>query len=87
VREDVMRSETIKIEYYDQDFKFHSEEYSGIRSRVIQHEYDHLEGVLFVDHLSSLKKMIIKRKLTEISKGLINPKYKMIFPLQKKRIN
>ncbi len=87
IREDVMRCETIRIEYYDENFVFHNEEYSGIRSRVIQHEYDHLEGILFVDRLSSLKKMILKRKLTDISKGLVNPKYKMIFPHQKKRIN
>jgi peptide deformylase len=87
VREDVMRCETIQIDYYDENFVFHSETFSGIRSRVVQHEYDHTEGILFVDHLSSLKKMIIKRKLTEISKGLIKPKYKMIYPSQKKHIN
>ncbi|HNZ43803.1 MAG TPA: peptide deformylase [Bacteroidales bacterium] len=86
IREDVVRHETIKIEYYDENFNFFSEEYSGIISRVIQHEYDHLEGVLFVDRLSSLKKMVLKRKLTDISKGLVKTKYKMIFPLQKKHV-
>ncbi len=87
IREDVMRQESIKIEYYDENFNFHTEEYSGILARVIQHEYDHLEGILFVDKLSSLKKMVLKRKLTDISKGLINTKYKMICPLQKKHAN
>lgn len=87
VREDVLRKENIHIEYYDEDFNFHSEDFSGIRSRVIQHEYDHLEGILFVDRLSSLKKILIKRRLSEISKGLVSPNYKMIYPFQKKRIN
>ena len=59
--------------------------FSGVIARVIQHEYDHLEGVLFVDRLSSLKKMLLKRKLSDISKGDIKVKYKMIFPNQKKR--
>lgn len=87
VREDILRKENIHIEYFDEDFNFHSEDFSGVRSRVIQHEYDHLEGILFVDRLSSLKKILIKRKLTEISKGLVSPNYKMIYPLQKRRIN
>ncbi|MEI6122736.1 MAG: peptide deformylase [Bacteroidota bacterium] len=85
LREDVTRSEKIHIEYYDQNFVFQSEDYEGIRSRVIQHEYDHLQGILFVDRVSSLKKMLIKRRLSEISKGMVNPPYKMIFPYQKKR--
>ncbi len=85
LREDVIRKSKVHIEYYDQDFNFHSEEFDGVRARVIQHEYDHLQGILFVDRVSSLKKMLIKRRLTEISKGMVSPKYKMIFPHQKKR--
>jgi peptide deformylase len=84
LREDVIRKEKILIEYYDENFNFHSKEYEGICSRVIQHEYDHLEGILFVDKVSSLKKMLIKRKLSDISKGIVTHNYKMIFPVQKK---
>ncbi len=84
VREDVFRKETIKINYFDQNFKEHTEIYSGLAARVIQHEYDHIEGVLFTDKLSSLKKRLIKGKLTNISKGKIHPEYRMRFPLAKK---
>jgi peptide deformylase len=84
LREDVIRKETIQIEYYDENFAFHSEVFNGIRSRVIQHEYDHLEGILFVDKVSSLKKMLIKRRLSDITKGIVTHNYKMIFPVQKK---
>ncbi len=84
LREDVVRKEIIHLEYYDENFVFHSEEFNGIRSRVIQHEYDHLEGVLFVDKVSSLKKMLIKRRLNDITKGIVTHSYKMIFPVQKK---
>ncbi len=84
VREDVFRKETIKIKYLDENFEPHTEEYSGLIARVIQHEYDHIEGVLFTDKLSSLKKRLIKGKLTNISKGKINAEYRMKFPLAKK---
>ena len=84
VREDVYRKETIKINYFDADFKEYTEEYSGLIARVIQHEYDHIEGVLFTDKLSSLKKRMLKGKLTNISKGKINADYRMRFPLMKK---
>jgi peptide deformylase len=84
LREDVVRKEKILIEYYDENFNFHKEEFDGIRSRVIQHEYDHLEGILFVDKVSSLKKMLIKRRLSDITKGIVTHSYKMIFPVQKK---
>lgn len=84
VREDVFRNETIKIKYLDENFKEHTEVYDGLAARVIQHEYDHIEGVLFTDKLSSLKKRLIKGKLTNISKGKITPDYKMRFPLAKK---
>ncbi len=85
VREDVFRQEKIKIEYYDENFKKHTEEYTGIAARIIQHEYDHIEGILFTDKLSPLKKRLIKGKLTNISKGKIKVDYRMKFPLAKKR--
>ncbi|MBQ4804299.1 peptide deformylase [Aquimarina sp. MMG015] len=84
VREDVFRKETIKINYLDENFVQHTETYSGLAARVIQHEYDHIEGVLFTDKLSSLKKRLIKGKLTNISKGKISADYRMKFPLAKK---
>ncbi|MCL4158559.1 UNVERIFIED_CONTAM: hypothetical protein GTU68_031507 [Idotea baltica] len=85
VREDVFRKPEITIEYFDENFKKHTEKYDGLIARVIQHEYDHIEGVLFTDKLSSLKKRLIKGKLTNISKGKINVDYKMRFPNQKKK--
>lgn len=80
VREDVKRKETIRIEYYDENFVKHTETFSDIRARVIQHEYDHIEGVLFTDHLSALKKKLVKGKLAKISQGDISVNYKMRFP-------
>lgn len=84
IREDVFRKPDIVIEYYDEDFNKHTEEYSGLAARVIQHEYDHIEGVLFTDKLSSLKKRLIKKKLSNISKGKITVDYRMKFPELKK---
>jgi peptide deformylase len=85
VREDVFRKPNIKVQYQDEDFKTHTMELSGIAARVFQHEYDHIEGVLFTDKLSSLKKRLIKGRLTNISKGKINVDYRMKFPLAKKK--
>ncbi|TBW28458.1 peptide deformylase [Gramella sp. KN1008] len=84
IREDVFRQPDITIEYYDENFEKHTEKYSGLAARVIQHEYDHIEGILFTDKLSSLKKRLIKSKLANISKGKIQVDYKMRFPLAKK---
>ncbi len=84
VREDVYRKEFVTIEYYDENFEKHIETYGGLAARVIQHEYDHIEGILFTDKLSGLKKRIIKGKLTNISKGKVNCDYRMRFPLAKK---
>lgn len=84
IREDVTREETIKIEYFDENFEIHTEEFSGLIARVIQHEYDHIEGVLFTDKLSSLKKRLLKGKLSNISKGKIKVDYRMRFPEVKK---
>lgn len=80
VREDVKRKETIVIEYYDENFVKHTDTFSDMRARVIQHEYDHIEGILFTDHLSSLKKKLVKGKLMKISNGDVAVNYKMRFP-------
>ena len=85
VREDVFRNETIKIEYFDEKFEKHTKKFSGIAARIIQHEYDHIEGILFTDKLSSLKKRLIKGKLSNISKGKIRIDYRMRFPDMKKK--
>ncbi len=85
VREDVFRQPEIVIEFQDENFEKHTEKYSGIIARIIQHEYDHIEGILFTDKLSPLKKRLIKSKLTNISKGTINVDYKMRFPKLKKK--
>ena len=85
VREDVFRNEKITIKYYDADFNEYTETYDGLRARVIQHEYDHIEGILFTDHLTSLKKRLIKSRLNNISKGKVKVDYRMKFPELKGR--
>lgn len=80
IREDVARPETVKIKYVDEDFVEHIDVFNGFTSRVIQHEYDHLEGKMFVDYLNPLKKRILKGKLTAISKGKVVPKYRIKVP-------
>ncbi|EAR12675.1 peptide deformylase [Polaribacter irgensii 23-P] len=84
VREDVSRQPVIKIKYQDENFKKHFETLEGLAARVFQHEYDHIEGILFTDKLSTLKKRIIKKKLENISKGKIAADYRMRFPNLKK---
>jgi peptide deformylase len=84
IREEVFRHEKIKISYYDLNWEFHEEEFDGYKARIIQHEYDHIEGVLFTDHLSVLKKRLIGKRLTNISQGIVNVSYKMKFPNIKK---
>ncbi|THD65762.1 peptide deformylase [Robertkochia marina] len=84
VREDVSRQEKVRLEYYDENFERHEEEFTGLAARVIQHEYDHIEGVLFTDKLSSLRKRLLKGKLANISKGKVRADYKMRFPAAKK---
>ncbi|CAM1340764.1 MULTISPECIES: peptide deformylase [Tenacibaculum] len=84
INEDVFRQETVTIEYQDENFEKHTETLSGLPARVFQHEYDHIEGVLFTDKLSSLKKRLIKKKLENISKGKVNAGYRMRFPNAKK---
>lgn len=80
VREDVIRPETIIMEYYDENWVKHEREFSSIMARVIQHEYDHIEGILFTDYLTSFKKKLIQNKLKNISKGKVKIDYKMQFP-------
>ena len=82
IRHDIIRKSCIKIQYYNENFELFEESFSGIKARIIQHEYDHLNGVLFTDYLSSLKKRLIKRKLYNISKGNIDVNYRMKFPLK-----
>ncbi len=84
VREDVKRKDTITISYLDENFKAHKATYDGLLARVIQHEYDHIQGVLFTDKLSSLKKRLLKGRLKSISQGKIAVDYRMRFPEMKK---
>ena len=85
VREDVFRKDTITIEYFDEKLKKKTETINGIAARIIQHEYDHIEGILFTDKLSALKKRLLKSKLANISKGNVKVDYRMKFPLAKKK--
>lgn len=85
VREDVFRQPKVTIKYQDENFDTHTEVFDGLIARVVQHEYDHIEGILFTDKLSSLKKRLIKSKLANISKGKIKVDYKMRFPAMKKK--
>lgn len=85
VREDVYRHEKITLEYYDEDFNKKTEVYEGLIARVIQHEYDHIEGILFTDLISTLKRTLIKKKLQNIMDGKARPDYKMRFCNKKGR--
>ncbi|GAA4070268.1 peptide deformylase [Flavobacterium cheonanense] len=85
VREDVYRNETITIEYFDESFNKKIEVYDGLIARVIQHEYDHIEGILFTDKISTLKRTLIKKKLQNIMDGKARPDYKMRFCNKKGR--
>jgi peptide deformylase len=80
IREDITRHETVRLEYLDENFESHIQTFSGITARVILHEYDHIEGKLFIDHISPLKRKLMKGKLDDISKGKISVDYKMLFP-------
>lgn len=84
INEEVMRHSNVLINYLDENFEEHEVELTGLAARIVQHEYDHIEGKLFVDKLGPLKKTMLKSKLDAISKGLIRVGYKMKFPLQKK---
>lgn len=84
IREEVFRKEKVTISYYDENWELKEETYDGYAARIIQHEYDHVDGVLFTDHLSPLKKRLLGKKLQNISKGDVKVSYKMKFPLKKK---
>ena len=85
VREDVYRNERITLEYYDEEFNKKTEVFDGLIARVIQHEYDHIEGILFTDKISMLKKTLIKKKLQNIMEGKARPDYRMKFANKKGR--
>jgi len=84
IREDVSRPEFVKIKYCDENFVEHIEEYGGFAARVIQHEYDHLEGKMLIDYLNPLKKRMLKSKLLNITKGKVRTSYRIIIPGNKK---
>lgn len=83
IREDVERKPNLRIKYVDENFVPHEEEYDGVRARIIQHEYDHIDGILFVDRINPLRKSLLKRKLADISKGLVEVSYKMKFSIKR----
>lgn len=80
IREDVTRPDKVRIKYFDEDFNEHEEEFSGFAGRIIQHEFDHLEGILFIDYLSPLRKRLLKSKLNNIARGKISPHYRIKVP-------
>ena len=80
IREDVMRKSQVHIQYYDENFNFFDETYEGLIARVIQHEYDHIEGKLFTDRISPLRRRLLQGKLNDISKGKVQIGYRMRFP-------
>ena len=80
IREDIYRAEEVTVQYVDQNFHQHTKTFNGITARVILHEYDHIDGKLFIDHISPLKRKLLRRKLDDISKGNISVDYKMLFP-------
>ncbi|MDC1186584.1 peptide deformylase [Crocinitomicaceae bacterium] len=84
IREEVSRKERVHITYYDENWELKDEEYNGYAARIIQHEYDHVDGILFTDHLSTLKRKLLAKKLQNISKGEVEVDYKMKFPIQKR---
>lgn len=79
VREDVYRAEEVTLTYQDENFETHTKTFDGITARVILHEYDHIEGKLFIDHIKPLKRRLLKSKLEDISKGKVQVGYRMIF--------
>ncbi|MEQ9402692.1 MAG: peptide deformylase [Cyclobacteriaceae bacterium] len=80
VREEVSRKPKIRIKYFDENWEEHDEEFDGLQARIIQHEYDHIEGILFTDYISSFKKRLLKGKLTNISKGKTDAEYRVKMP-------
>lgn len=83
IREEIFRKPKIKITYWDENWEKHREEFDGMKARIIQHEYDHIEGILFTDYLSAFKKRLLRNRLLNISKGKVETEYKIKFPLKK----
>ncbi len=83
IREDVARKEKVRVKYFDENWSAFEEEFDGMKARIIQHEYDHIEGKLFLDYLTPLKKRMLKGKLVDISKGDVDTDYRILAPLRK----
>jgi peptide deformylase len=83
IREKIARKEQLRIRYYDENWNSFEETYDGMKARIIQHEYDHIEGKMFVDYLTPLKKRLLKGKLSDISKGKVDTEYRITAPLRK----
>jgi peptide deformylase len=84
IREEVFRKKQIVLSYFDENWELKEEKLTGLAARVVQHEYDHLDGILFTDHLSPLKRRLLKSRLNDISKGTVDVKYKMRFPVKRR---
>ena len=82
IREDVSRKPKIKIRFQDEDFKTHTRTFEGVQARIIQHEYDHIEGKLLIDHVSVIRKQLLRKKLNDLINGKVNVDYK-IQPVKK----
>ncbi|MGB3006153.1 MAG: peptide deformylase [Chitinophagaceae bacterium] len=80
IREDIYRQEEVTLKYFNENFQEITQTFSGLTARVVLHEYDHIEGKLFIDHISALKRKLLRGKLNDISKGKVNVDYKMLFP-------
>lgn len=83
IREDVARKERVRLKYFDENWNEFEEEFNGMKARIIQHEYDHIEGKLFIDYLTPLKKRMLKGKLADISKGDVDTDYRILAPIRK----
>ena len=83
IREKVSRKERLIIKYFDENWDGHEDTFDGLKARIIQHEYDHIEGKMFVDYLTPLKKRLLKGKLSDISKGKVDTEYRILAPLKK----
>ena len=83
IREKVSRKGQLRIRYYDENWNLFEEEYDGMKARIIQHEYDHIEGKMFIDYLTPLKKRLLKGKLADISKGKVDTEYRITAPLRR----
>jgi peptide deformylase len=85
IREVVSREPEVRMTYLDQEFKLQERTFTGLAARVVQHEYDHIEGILFTDHIGAFRRRMLKGKLQDITNGNISPRYKMRFPKKKRR--